>query len=186
METSHAHQCTAYILVPLAFATCIPVVYLTEEDEENHACIMYLYMHIIFFFVSVLLSSFWISCVVSGVVPSPPRYMPSVFIAHRVQHSPCSSTSHGKLQTHVFAISASPFVHMKKFPRTYTSRGTRTHAIDLYTRISCYRSIPPGRPAYVYGGTSYSPYTILCVNCSAIDDDTPPTKANESQQQQAV
>ena len=30
--------------------------------------------------------------VVSGVVPSPPRYVPSVFIAHRVRHSHCSST----------------------------------------------------------------------------------------------
>ena len=30
--------------------------------------------------------------VVSGVVPSPPRYVPSIFIAHRVQHhSHCSS-----------------------------------------------------------------------------------------------
>ena len=26
-----------------------------------------------------------------GVVPSPPRYVPSIFIAHRVQHSHCSS-----------------------------------------------------------------------------------------------
>ena len=29
--------------------------------------------------------------VVTGVVPSPPRYVPSIFIAHRVQHSQCSS-----------------------------------------------------------------------------------------------
>ena len=29
--------------------------------------------------------------VVSGLLPSP-RYVPSVFIAHRVQHSHCSST----------------------------------------------------------------------------------------------
>ena len=29
--------------------------------------------------------------VVTGVVPSPPRYVPSFFIAHRVQHSRCSS-----------------------------------------------------------------------------------------------
>ena len=29
--------------------------------------------------------------VVTGVVPSPPRYVPSIFIAHRVQHSHCSS-----------------------------------------------------------------------------------------------
>ena len=30
--------------------------------------------------------------VISGVFPSPPRYVPSVFIEHRVQHSHCSST----------------------------------------------------------------------------------------------
>ena len=30
--------------------------------------------------------------VVTGVVPSPPRYVPSICIAHRVQHSHCSST----------------------------------------------------------------------------------------------
>ena len=29
--------------------------------------------------------------VATGVVPSPPRYVPSIFIAHRVQHSHCSS-----------------------------------------------------------------------------------------------
>ena len=29
--------------------------------------------------------------VVTGVFPSPPRYVPSIFIAHRVQHSHCSS-----------------------------------------------------------------------------------------------
>ena len=29
--------------------------------------------------------------VVTGVVPFPPRYVPSIFIAHRVQHSHCSS-----------------------------------------------------------------------------------------------
>ena len=29
--------------------------------------------------------------VVSGVAPSTPRYVPSIFIAHRVQHSHCSS-----------------------------------------------------------------------------------------------
>ena len=29
--------------------------------------------------------------VVTGVVPSPPRYVPSIFIARRVEHSHCSS-----------------------------------------------------------------------------------------------
>ena len=29
--------------------------------------------------------------VVTGVVPSPPRYVPSFLVAHRVRHSHCSS-----------------------------------------------------------------------------------------------
>ena len=32
--------------------------------------------------------------VVTGVVPSPPRFLPSIFIAHRVQQSHCSSIFH--------------------------------------------------------------------------------------------
>ena len=32
--------------------------------------------------------------VVTGVVPSSPRFLPSIFIAHRVQQSHCSSTFH--------------------------------------------------------------------------------------------
>ena len=53
------------------------------------------------FFPSLLLSSstrrrFYTQrpsgqAVVTGVVPSPPRYVPSIFIAHRVQHSHSSS-----------------------------------------------------------------------------------------------
>ena len=59
--------------------------------------------------------------VVTGVVPSPPRFLPSIFIAHRVQHSRCSSIFHRVLLTHALALSASQFVHKKKSPRIYTS-----------------------------------------------------------------
>ena len=48
------------------------------------------------FFLFFFLSHFYFpasgQAVVSGVVPPPPRYVPSVFIAHRVRHSHCSST----------------------------------------------------------------------------------------------
>ena len=44
---------------------------------------------------------------VTGVVPSPPRFRPSIF--HRV------------LRTHALALSASQFVHKKKSQRIYTS-----------------------------------------------------------------
>ena len=58
---------------------------------------------------------------VTGVVPSPPWLLPSIFIAHRVQQFHCSSIFHRVLLTHAFALSASQFVHKKKFPRICTS-----------------------------------------------------------------
>ena len=58
---------------------------------------------------------------VTGVVPSPPRFLPSIFIAHRVQRSRCSSIFHRMLLTHALALSASQFVHKKKSQRIYTS-----------------------------------------------------------------
>ena len=59
--------------------------------------------------------------VVTGVVPSPPRFLPSIFIAHRVQQSHCSTIFHRVLLTHALALSASQFVHKKKSQRIYTS-----------------------------------------------------------------
>ena len=76
--------------------------------------------------------------VVTGVVPSPPRFFPSIFIAHRVQQSHCSSIFHRVLLTHTRARSASQFVHKKKPPRIYTSR-MHSGGFDLtkltYTRL---------------------------------------------------
>ena len=57
----------------------------------------------------------------TGVIPSPPRFLPSIFIAHRVQRSHCSSIVHRMLLTHALALSASQFVHKKKSQRIYTS-----------------------------------------------------------------
>ena len=59
--------------------------------------------------------------VVTGVVPSPPRFLPSIFIAHRVQQSHCSSNFHRVLLTHALALSASQIVHKKKSSPIYTS-----------------------------------------------------------------
>ena len=74
--------------------------------------------------------------VVTGVVPSPPRFLPSIIIAHRVQQSHYSSIFHRVLLTHALALSASQFVHKKKSPRIYSSEyalgGIRTHETDLY------------------------------------------------------
>ena len=55
--------------------------------------------------------------VVTGVVPSSPRLLPSFFIAHRVQQSHCSSILTRMLITHALAVPASQFVHEKKSPR---------------------------------------------------------------------
>ena len=59
--------------------------------------------------------------VVTGVFPSPPRFLPSTFTAHRVQQSHCLSIVHQVLLTHALALSASQFVHKKKSQRIYTS-----------------------------------------------------------------
>ena len=51
-----------------------------------------------FYFPAQLVGGFTLSdlldkpCSQVGVVPSPPRYVPSFFIAHTVQHSHCSSS----------------------------------------------------------------------------------------------
>ena len=54
-------------------------------------------------------------------VPSAPRFLPSIFIAHRVQQSHCSSIFHRVLLTHALALSACQIEHKKESPRTYTS-----------------------------------------------------------------
>ena len=58
--------------------------------------------------------------VVTGVIP-PPRFLPSICIAHRIQQSHCTSIVHRVLLTHALALSASQFVHKKKPQRIYTS-----------------------------------------------------------------
>ena len=76
--------------------------------------------------------------VVTGVVPSPPpRFLPSIFIAHRVQQSHCSSIFHRVLLTHALALSASQFVNKKKSQRICTSM--QSAGLELtkltYTRL---------------------------------------------------
>ena len=72
---------------------------------------------------------------VTGVAPSPPRFLHLFFIAHRVQQSHCSSIFHKVLLTHALALSASQFVHKEKVPTNlyeYALGGIRTHETDLY------------------------------------------------------
>ena len=58
---------------------------------------------------------------VTGAVPFPLRFSLSIFIAHRVQQSHCSSICHRQLPTNALELSAGQFVHRKKSPRFYTS-----------------------------------------------------------------
>ena len=64
--------------------------------------------HVFFFFFSHFYFPASGQAVVTGVVPSPPRFLPSIFIAHRVPAIPllvhCSSSV---LLTHALALSAS-------------------------------------------------------------------------------
>ena len=76
--------------------------------------------------------------VVTGFVPSSPRLLPSIFIAHRVQQSHCSSIFHrALLLTHALALSASQFLHKKKSPRIYTSMHSGGFELTklTYTRL---------------------------------------------------
>ena len=62
--------------------------------------------------------------VVTGVIPSPPRFLPSIFIAHRVQQSRCSSIVHRMLLTHALALSASQ-LSTRKSPNEFIQACTR-------------------------------------------------------------
>ena len=74
---------------------------------------------------------------VTGVVPSPSRFLRSIFIAHRFQQSHCWSNFHRVLLAHAPAYSASQFVRNKKSPRIYTSMhsGGLELAKLTYTRL---------------------------------------------------
>ena len=111
---------------------------------------------------------------VTGVITSPPRFLPSIFVAHRVQQSHCSSIVHRMLLTRALALSASQFVHKKKSQRIYTSihsagleltKLTYTRLEDnlirhrgdwllLYLHGICYRSESRGSDRRLYAANS--------------------------------
>ena len=85
---------------PCRTTPCVPPGNTNCSSGTNHcawSCIYHVFNYTGYF--SFLFSSSWShfycpasgQAVVTGVVPSPPRYVPSVFITHRVQHSHCSS-----------------------------------------------------------------------------------------------
>ena len=105
-----------------------------------------------FFFGTLLLSSYK-QAVVTGVSLFFPRFLPSSFIAHRVQQSHCSSISHRVLVTHALALSAGhQSVHKEKSPRICTSMHSGGFELTklTYTRLedSLIRHLP-GRQAII-------------------------------------
>ena len=102
--------------------------------ERRHTS-KYIYIYIFFFAHFYFPASG--QAVVTGVIPSPPRFLPSIFIAHRVQQSHCSSIFHRVLLTHALALSASHFVHKKKSQRIYTSMHSAGFELTklTYTRL---------------------------------------------------
>ena len=125
--------------------------------------------------VQVLLSFFFFShfyfpasaqAVVTGAVPSPARFLPSIFIAHRVQQSHCSSIFHRVLLTHALALFASQFVHKKKSQRIYTSmhsagleltKLTYTRLEDNLIRRRGDRILEPDPKAYRFTALNWVP-----------------------------
>ena len=81
--------------------------------------------------------------VVTGVVPCSPRFLPSIFIVHRVQQSHCSSMFHQVLLTHAFAL---PQVYLctrtspHEFIRVCSRRGSNSRNLPKIpgSRITWY------------------------------------------------
>ena len=101
------------------------------------------------FLHTCLLSSFCTKAVVTGVVPSSPRFLPPTIIAHTVPQSHCSSSFHRLLLTHALALSASQIVRTNLYE--YAFRGARTRETNLY-QARGYPDTPPGRPGYTLHG----------------------------------
>ena len=69
--------------------------------------------------------------VVTGVVPSSPRFLPSIFIAHRVQQSHTARQVFiGYCSTHALALSASQLSAPRKGPHEF-GRAKRVSNLHL-------------------------------------------------------
>ena len=98
--------------------------------------VLVVYFNIIIFFFAHFHFPASGQAVVTGVIPSPPRFLPSIFIAHRVQQSHCSSIVHRVLLTHALALSFRKSIcPQEKVPTNlyeYALGGARTRETDLY------------------------------------------------------
>ena len=110
----------------------------------------------------------------------PPRFLPSFFIAQRVQHSHCSLIFHRVLLTHAPAVSTSQFVRKKKFPRFYTRMHSGRFELTklTYTRLENnlirHRGDRRCSCSYLYCLHEYKLYR--CVRTSIIPPSRPGTQ----------
>ena len=106
------------------------------KQTKSGTRILHVFLFLIFFARFYFLASG--QAVVTGVSSLLPyRFLPSIFVAHRVQQTHCSSFFHRVLLTHALALSASQFVHKKKSQRFYTSMHSAGLELTnlIYTRL---------------------------------------------------
>ena len=72
--------------------------------------------------------------VVTGVVSSPRRFSPSMFIAHRIQQSHCSSIFHRVLLTHALVPSTCQFVRKKHKLNAFDGDCCSCSGVSYYMR----------------------------------------------------
>ena len=123
---------------PLRYARSLFIARITQHFLPSSTRSRRIMCVCVFFFFLTLLLFQLLDKPWSQVSPlSPPRFLPSIFIAHKVQQSHCSSIFHRVLLTHALALSASQFVHKKKSQRIYTRR--HSAGLELtkltYTRL---------------------------------------------------
>ena len=111
----------------------VPAVAVTTIDTTTAPSAMFFFFHTSTF---QPLDKPWSQV---SFLPPLPRFLASIFIAHRVQQSHCSSIFHRVLLSHALALSASQIeqVRKKKSPRIYSSM--HSGGFDLtkltYTRL---------------------------------------------------
>ena len=126
---------SSFMFPHLSAGLSIILFYITSERHLVFTPYEFFFFFFFFFFAHFHFPASG-QAVVTGVNPSPPRFLPSIFIAHRVQQSHCSSIVHRVLLTHALALSASQLVHKKKSQRIYTSM----HSAGLeLTKLTCTR-----------------------------------------------
>ena len=144
---------TVYIIIKIKIHSSCEIEYFVE----THCCKLCVILrsrvlrvvcpHQGFFFLSHFYFPASGQAMVTSVIPSPPRFLPSIFIAHRVQQSHCSSIVHRVLITHALAFRKSicPQEQIPTNLHEYAPGRARTHEIDLY-QARAQPDTPQGRP----------------------------------------